>query len=314
MSSGWRKLLQRKLTLIVVPHFHLPSRQINISVFWLVVLMTFSLGLFGWAGGVIIQHLDYARLKMDNHLLRSKTVYFANEVRQSRIMLDQVKDLESNLRSLLKMPSRKEIIRSQKTDNSDGASGGADLTDQLILEKLLAGRLGELTTEELKGNLANLHQESRNCLAGSREIGEFIKNLRNTWLATPNCWPTKGRVTSLFGARENPISSNQEFHQGLDIANDKNTPVYATADGLVKLASWEGGYGKLVVIDHGYGLSSRYAHNSKLSVKAGQHVKRNQIISYMGSTGRATGSHLHYEVWKNGQAVNPRKFLTDTLN
>ncbi len=314
MSLRWRKFLQRKLTLIVVPHFHLPSRQVNISVLWLMIFLTFSMGMFGWAVGVIVQHIDYVRLKMDNHLLRTKTVYFANEVRQSRIMLDQVKDLESSLRELLKMPSRKEIIQSKKTDNLDKASGGADLTDQIILEKLLAGRLNELTTEELKGNLANLYTEGNNCLTGSREIEEFIENLHSNWLATPNCWPTNGKITSFFGLRENPISFNQEFHQGLDIANSKNTPVYATADGIVKLADWESGYGNLVIIDHGYGLSSRYAHNTKLCVKAGQRVKRNQIISYMGSTGSSTGNHLHYEVWKNGHAVNPRKFLIDTLD
>ena len=91
-----------------------------------------------------------------------------------------------------------------------------------------------------------------------------------------------------------------EFHRGIDIANALGTPVRATADGVVKLASWQGGYGRLVVLDHGHGFLTFYGHNSELKVKPGDHVKRGQVISLMGTSGRSTGYHLHYEVWQNG--------------
>ena len=104
-----------------------------------------------------------------------------------------------------------------------------------------------------------------------------------------------------------------EFHMGVDIANEKGTPVRATADGLVLVADWEGGYGELVIIDHGFGFMTYYGHNSKLKVKAGEHIRRGQVVSYMGSTGSTTGNHIHYEVWQHGRQVDPWKFVCSSL-
>jgi murein DD-endopeptidase MepM/ murein hydrolase activator NlpD len=100
-----------------------------------------------------------------------------------------------------------------------------------------------------------------------------------------------------------------EFHPGLDIANNPDTLIYATADGTVRFSGWSHGYGNMVVIDHGYGLSTLYGHTSKALVKTGDRVSKGQVIAYMGTTGRSTGAHLHYEVWRQGKPVNPMSFL-----
>jgi murein DD-endopeptidase MepM/ murein hydrolase activator NlpD len=127
--------------------------------------------------------------------------------------------------------------------------------------------------------------------------------------ATPSIWPTHGWLTSRVGSRPDPITGDKDFHQGLDISADQGTEVYATADGTVSHAALEGGYGNLIVLDHGYGLETRYGHLSKYNVKPGDKVKRGDVVGFVGSTGRATGAHLHYEVRVNGRLLNPLQLL-----
>lgn len=127
--------------------------------------------------------------------------------------------------------------------------------------------------------------------------------------ATPSIWPAHGWLSSNVGARKDPITGDADYHQGLDISADHGSPVYATADGTVTQAHSEGGYGNLITIDHGYGLQTRYGHLSRYQVKAGAKVKRGDIVGSVGSTGRSTGSHLHYEVRVNGRLLNPLQLL-----
>ena len=124
-------------------------------------------------------------------------------------------------------------------------------------------------------------------------------------------WPARGWVTSDFGIRLDPYTAERVMHKGLDIANSFGAPVMAPADGVVIFAGTEGGYGKVVVIDHGYGVKTRFGHLSKLEVKTGDRVKRGQVVGAVGNTGRSTGPHLHYEVRVNGIPENPRKFILE---
>src|SRR5262249_27280903 len=119
--------------------------------------------------------------------------------------------------------------------------------------------------------------------------------------ATPSIWPTQGWVTGTFGGRSDPFSGEPAFHQGLDISTDKGQPVYATADGSVESASYTGDYGNFIVIKHNFGLTTRYGHLSAFAVKPGASVRRGDVIGYVGSTGRSTGYHLHYEILANGR-------------
>jgi murein DD-endopeptidase MepM/ murein hydrolase activator NlpD len=127
--------------------------------------------------------------------------------------------------------------------------------------------------------------------------------------ATPSIWPTHGWLSSSTGNRTDPFTGEKDFHPGLDISADKGDPVYSTADGKVMSASAAGNYGNLVIIDHGFGIETRYGHLSAFKVKAGQHVKRGDLLGLVGATGRATGAHLHYEVRANGRILNPLQLL-----
>jgi murein DD-endopeptidase MepM/ murein hydrolase activator NlpD len=128
--------------------------------------------------------------------------------------------------------------------------------------------------------------------------------------ATPSICPVKGRITSRYGDRLSPFDGrNVEFHEGLDIASPMDTPIRAAAHGTVKFAGWNGSYGKMLVIDHGYGTTTRYAHIGKILKKTGDKVKKGETIALVGNTGRSTGPHLHYEVCLNGRSVNPQEYI-----
>jgi Peptidase family M23 len=125
----------------------------------------------------------------------------------------------------------------------------------------------------------------------------------------PSLWPVNGILRSSFGGRSDPLSGEGSFHTGVDLAADTGTPVHVTADGVVTTAGWSGAYGKLVVVDHGNGIETYYAHLSGFMVVPGQEVLRGQVIALSGATGRVTGPHMHYEVRLHGTPVNPYKYL-----
>lgn len=127
--------------------------------------------------------------------------------------------------------------------------------------------------------------------------------------ATPSIWPVAGWLSSSYGNRRDPFTGGADFHPGLDISADYGQPVRATADGTVAVAGASGAYGNLVEIDHGYGIVTRYGHLSRFGSRTGQQVHRGDVIGYVGSTGRSTSAHLHYEILLNGKLTNPLKLL-----
>lgn len=129
-------------------------------------------------------------------------------------------------------------------------------------------------------------------------------------ISIPSIQPiAKFTFTSAYGVRSDPFQGSAAMHAGIDLASPTGTPIYATADGVVDRAEWFGGYGNMVQIEHGKGIATRYGHMSKIAARPGERVKRGDLIGYVGSTGRSTGSHLHYEVRIDGRAVNPVPFL-----
>ncbi len=141
--------------------------------------------------------------------------------------------------------------------------------------------------------------------------GNFFKNQKSLLSSTPSIWPTRGWVTSGFGFRKSPFTGLREKHEGWDIAARAGSKVRATADGEVVVEGREYGYGNMVEVDHGYGVMTRYGHNSKHLVKVGDRVKRGQVIALVGNTGRSTGPHVHYEVLLHGVPVSPKNYILE---
>ena len=179
-----------------------------------------------------------------------------------------------------------------------GSDELATLTRARRHQRILEG-LGHLT------DAAGAEAESLSALIAHLE--DQTTRLRTT----PSISPTKGWVTSSFGYRTSPFTANREFHRGLDIAGRLGTPVYAPADGKIRFSGNRRALGNTVTISHGYGVETLYGHLHELSVKSGQKVVRGQEIGMLGSTGRSTGPHLHYQVQVNGVPVNPRNYILD---
>jgi murein DD-endopeptidase MepM/ murein hydrolase activator NlpD len=184
------------------------------------------------------------------------------------------------------------------------ASGGAAAVNPAIAQIAAAAMS---SPESTFGVLRDLLNGLENRLRYVRRDVERREALAG---ATPSIWPAHGWLTGTFGGRSDPFTGEPGFHQGLDISTDKGQPVFATADGTIETAAFTGEYGNLVVIEHGFGLKTRYGHLSAFAAKPGLQVRRGAVIGYVGATGRATGSHLHYEILANGQLINPLKILT----
>lgn len=158
------------------------------------------------------------------------------------------------------------------------------------------------TTSELVSEIDQKTQDLQDLISKVAARLDYLESI-------PSSYPVYGTITSPFGTRKNPFGYSYEFHPGIDISVPIGTPVKAAGKGVVTYAGWLAGYGKVVIIDHGYGIESVYGHNSQILVKVGQSVKRGDIIAKSGNTGRSTGPHVHFEVRVNGNPVNPTKYL-----
>lgn len=145
----------------------------------------------------------------------------------------------------------------------------------------------------------------------SASFSKFRRSYARLWMTNmrPSIWPVDGRFIGAFGWRGDPFSGEQTFHTGVDISGPVGSPVRVTADGVVTHAEWAGGYGRLVIVDHGAGVQTYYAHLSRLDVIAGQAIRRGEIVGRLGGSGRVTAPHLHYEIRTGGSPINPYNYL-----
>lgn len=226
---------------------------------------------------------------------------FALNILDYKRQMFRLRDLDTKLRRAVSLGPR------DKAQQVLGIGG----PDELGLQNLSA--MSEKKQEEA---LKNMHEELTQLKgaalkqeASLQALIEYFEDKRSMYASTPRIWPVRGWVTSHFGNRISPFSGIQKFHEGIDIAAQTGTPVLASADGVVIKAGFGTGYGNMVEISHGYGIRTLYAHNSRLNVKVGQHVKRGDVIAYVGDSGSSTGPHLHYEVRVNNIPVNPARYL-----
>jgi len=183
-----------------------------------------------------------------------------------------------------------------------GGRGGPEPTPPLSFDR-------EALLKDMVAKLDRLNIEAKEQEKSLHELHASIQNRESLLAATPSLWPVRGYISSGFGDRESPFDSGNEFHEGIDISAPSGSTVAAAAEGVVTFAARNNDLGNAVTIDHGYGIVSRYGHLSEISVHVGQKVMAGERIGLVGSTGRSTGPHLHYEVVVNGYKVNPIKYL-----
>jgi murein DD-endopeptidase MepM/ murein hydrolase activator NlpD len=237
------------------------------------------------------------RLEAENNSYRSATGELTAQIQS---LENVVNDLgarsaldPAQARAIQKLPA---VVRSRVSGGTSTPSLASALATAPISSPEDTFGVLRLLLQALESRLSNVQRD--------------VEKREELAAATPSIWPAHGWLTGSFGGRSDPFTGEPGFHQGIDISTDKGNPVFATADAKVDSASYTGDYGNLVVLRHAFGLATRYGHLSKIIVQAGQSVKRGDVIGYVGATGRATGSHLHYEIVANGQLINPLQLLT----
>ncbi len=304
-------VFSRRFTFLIIPHGAGNPKQINIHLSHIIFFLLAWTAVTGWGSYLSAQHVDYWRTKLSNQVLTLKVNYLVNELDQSNGFLDEVKQLEAQLRDMLQYKDEAALIQDLPRTQPKPATGGPSLGDQNDLTNLLKNAQHDISWNLLMEKTGALKSGAKTRIATYEDLSKYIDTRKKMFRATPRGWPCPGNVTSHYGKREDPFEAGEEFHGGVDIANGTGTGVRATADGRVLIAGWHSGYGNLVIIEHNFGYTTRYGHNSKIIVKPGEYVKRGQILSLMGSTGRASGPHCHYEVLRYSQRQNPFAYIKE---
>lgn len=299
-----RAYFQKKMTFMVVPHDGGSPVKIRTNLFVLHTSVLIFGGLLTWAVMLIAKDINYELASIDQRRFKANMEGILSEIKNNRVLLSQMSQVDAKFRKLLKLGDRKQVM-------VYNGVGGPTEQDSSDFSQLLQERNEELMNK-INANLKETSKVASQQEASFKEISKYLDKQRSILASTPSIWPLKGWITSGFGKRASPLTGEPGRHFGVDIANEVGSPIRVTADGLVTYAGWENGYGRVVVVEHGYGFSTRYGHCSHIDVKVGDEVKRGQIISYVGSTGRSTGSHVHYEVRIHGIPVDPEKYLPQT--
>jgi len=250
---------------------------------------------------------DYIGVKKQTWLLKELREENHAQKDQIRSFADKIAMLETQMVKLRQFDAKLRVITNLEKPGTGeqyigiGGPGENNLVDY--------GNRKDMLIQKMHSELENLQVEAAVQEESFVELQEFLEDKKSLLASTPSVWPVRGWVTSTFGKRVSPFTGTWKMHEGLDIATRAGTPIIAPADGRVTFVGVESGYGKLMVIDHGYGVISRYGHNSEIFVRVGDVVKRGQKVSAVGSTGRSTGPHLHYEVRVNGVPVNPKNYI-----
>jgi murein DD-endopeptidase MepM/ murein hydrolase activator NlpD len=241
-----------------------------------------------------------AKLEDENEQQKLQLVALTHKIDQIGGKLIELKKFDQKLKTMVNLETSEDNSQFLGIGGSDPALLNPDYAIEKAHQKLI--RL-------MHNSLDNLDTEISIQANEKEELYKFLENQKTMLASTPSIWPTRGWVSSGFGYRISPFTNEKEFHKGIDISTRMKTPIIAPADGVIATTGKDHGMGKMLTINHGYGVKTRYGHLSKILVKNGQYVKRGENIGLVGNTGRSTGPHLHYEVYLNGLPVNPFRYI-----
>ena len=260
------------ITIMVIPHEDLKS--LNLKVPFVGILLSL---LFLTVGVIQTYTLIVNGLKYP--FLKQKVNFYTQKFSEWNGTVTALKETERDFRKIFSFKSKDKVLDTIDTSYS-----------------------GDIDIENLMG-------EIQKTVERVDEIKDYLRIQKDIYMATPKGYPVQSNISSPYGKRNNPFSAERTFHSGVDISATPGTPIRATADGVVSYSGWTQSSGYVVLIEHGCGFSTAYAHNRSNAVKVGQRVKRGEIVGYVGSTGKSTGPHVHYEVWEKGKRINPNKFV-----
>jgi len=314
-----RKKIKREkkaFTLMLIPHSGDKVRQITISRsgFFLILL---GVAVFFALLSSSINDYRQARskearlykLERVNKAQEAEILSLAQEVKDFNETMKRLKELEDKLRILAGVGGGSE------TEEEKLGKGGPE--NYLLLEKEIelekGGSLSTNLVGKIEENVVFLKNEIKRREESLGELEEVIREKIDLFASTPNIFPVQGWISSGYGWRTNPFTGKKEFHRAIDIAAPWGTEIKAAARGKVIFAEWKGAYGLMIRINDGHGYYTVYGHLSHILVKKGQWVEKGDIIGRVGSSGRSTGPHLHFEVWLDEKTVNPLNLMVEPL-
>lgn len=260
-----------------------------------------------------VHYFSVAKDAAENRYLREENLTLQTQLKTIReridhigSTLDRVERFDQKLRALTLLSDPQRNLAMGPTEQEPGSSTIPASADNQFARLTSTEKPGVLSSK-----LDKLSAEATRQEQNLQELQAYFQDQKSLLASIPSIWPARGWVTSDFGHRLDPYTADRVMHAGLDIAAPHGKEVLAPSDGTVVFAGLEGGYGNVLVIDHGYGIKTRYGHLARIDVKLGDRVARGQKVAAVGNTGRSTGPHLHYEVRVNGLAQNPRKFILE---
>jgi len=285
-------------TVIVVPHAKARFRKIQVPLKlarWVaggatVFMLTLS-GVLVHYSRVAGEVYDLRRLRAENKILTQKTRDYEQNAGKLQAKVEHLHSIVSKLGIMAGLDH-------SLPDTGVGGEGGVTGFETV------PPAAERHSLAEMEVNVSALTDKST-------RLEAFYRDQKLLLSSTPSIWPVRGYLSATFGKRLDPFTGRPDFHPGIDISTPIGTRVVAPADGIVLSCALSGGYGNAIIIDHGYGVVSRYGHLESYNVQPGQRVHRGDVIAFVGNTGRSTGPHLHYEVWVRDQAQNPIHFILD---
>ena len=296
--------LSRRYTLVVVDRASGVGRRFSVKLGWTLGTAGFLFALpvlvglgirWGTVAELYALRSNTVALEVENASYRAATGELTTQLTSLQGVIDEL-----GTRSALDPDVAKAMQKLPAMIRSRAMGGGTTALPPSLLASALS------SPEDTFGLLRNVLGRLESQL---RVVRTDVERREALAAATPSIWPAVGWVTAGYGERADPLTGDPGYHLGLDISTDRGKPVVATADGVVESASWNGNYGNLLVIDHGFGIKTRYGHLAAFAASVGATVRRNDVVGYVGATGRTTGVHLHYEVLTNGRAINPIQLL-----
>ena len=240
------------------------------------------------------------QLRQETQEQRSKIHFFSSKIEDLEKQLSKLKEFDKKIRIIANLEKGHETT-------SFMGMGGPSPSD--VREKLKAEKDDKGLVQQMRTDIDRLKSEAMSREESLSDLEKLLQTKKEVLVHTPSIWPVHGWVTSGFGFRTNPFTGLTQMHEGVDISNRVGTPVIAPADGIVSDTGRDYSHGNVVVISHGFGMTSRFNHLNKIFVRAGQKVKRGDKLAEIGMSGKTTGPHLHYEVRMSGIPVNPMRYV-----
>jgi murein DD-endopeptidase MepM/ murein hydrolase activator NlpD len=293
-------LNSKDLTLVIIPPNE--RKPINIRMpLWIVYLLSIGLIVFVLTCSFAIFYAINTNVNVAEHEKLKKVV--TDQTQEIEQYSESLEDMSTTIKSLLE---KDEEIRQELGEPKRKKRRSKRYNKANIFER----KYKKLQTKSgIKEKIALLKTNVNALNKSYSRSYQKVSHNKHKFSYTPSIWPVYGRIRSGYGIRKHPILSRRVFHKGIDIPSWFGAPIKTTADGIVNYSGWSGGFGLIVIINHGFGYRTLYAHTSQTLVRKGQYVKKGEVIAQVGSSGLSTGAHVHYEVHRWRRPINPKPYL-----